>query len=60
MISRRAFTKAGGLTLFGVGLGGVPSFIARAANQTKIVSPYKKNKILVCIFQRSPYFVYGC
>jgi uncharacterized protein (DUF1501 family) len=52
MISRRAFMKAGGLALFGVGMGGVPSFIARAANQTKILSPYKKNKILVCIFQR--------
>jgi uncharacterized protein (DUF1501 family) len=52
MISRRAFIKAGGLALFGVGMGGVPSFIARAANQSKILSPYKKNKILVCIFQR--------
>jgi uncharacterized protein (DUF1501 family) len=52
MVSRRGFLKAGGLALFGVGMGGVPSFIARAANQTKIHSPYKKNKILVCIFQR--------
>ncbi len=52
MISRRAFIKAGGLALFGVGMGGVPSFIARAANQSKILSPYKNNKILVCIFQR--------
>jgi uncharacterized protein (DUF1501 family) len=52
MISRRAFMKAGGLAMFGIGLGGVPSFIARAANATKITSPYKKEKILVCIFQR--------
>lgn len=52
MVSRRGFLKAGGLALFGVGMGGVPSFVARAANQTKILSPYKKNKILVCIFQR--------
>ncbi len=52
MISRRAFIKAGGLTLFGVGLGGVPAFVVRAASQKKIISPYKKNKILVCIFQR--------
>jgi uncharacterized protein (DUF1501 family) len=52
MISRRAFVKAGGLALFGVGLGGIPAFVARAANHSKILSPYKRNKILVCIFQR--------
>ncbi|HZX74812.1 MAG TPA: DUF1501 domain-containing protein [Cyclobacteriaceae bacterium] len=52
MVSRRAFLKAGGLTLFGIGLGGVPSFMARAADSHKLVGPYKKNKILVCIFQR--------
>jgi uncharacterized protein (DUF1501 family) len=52
MISRRAFIKAGGLTLFGVGMGGIPAFVARAASQSKIISPYKKNKTLVCIFQR--------
>lgn len=50
--SRRGFLKTGGLALFGIGLGGVPSFIARAANSDKIVNPYKKKKILVCIFQR--------
>lgn len=52
MISRRAFIKSGGLALFGISMGGVPSFVARAANKTKIGSLYKKNKILVCIFQR--------
>lgn len=52
MSSRRAFLKAGGLALFGVGIGGVPSFMARAADSKKILSPYKKKKILVCIFQR--------
>jgi uncharacterized protein (DUF1501 family) len=52
MISRRAFVKAGGLTLFGIGMGGIPAFVARAANQTKLIGPYKKNKVLVCIFQR--------
>ena len=52
MSSRRGFLKAGGLALFGIGVGGVPAFIARAANSTKIIGPYKKNKILVCIFQR--------
>jgi uncharacterized protein (DUF1501 family) len=52
MSSRRGFLKAGGLALFGIGVGGVPTFIARAASSTKIIGPYKKNKILVCIFQR--------
>ena len=52
MTTRRAFLKAGGLTLFGIGIGGVPSFMARAAESSKIISPYKKNKILVCLFQR--------
>ncbi len=52
MFSRRAFIKAGGLTMFGLGIGGIPNFVKRAAAQTKISSPYKKNKILVCLFQR--------
>lgn len=52
MSSRRAFLKNGGLALFGIGMGGVPSFVARAADSFKIAAPYKKNKILVCIFQR--------
>jgi uncharacterized protein (DUF1501 family) len=52
MVSRRAFIKAGGLAMFGLGLGGIPGFVTRAAAQAKISSPYKRNKILVCIFQR--------
>jgi uncharacterized protein (DUF1501 family) len=52
MVDRRAFMKSGALALFAAGIGGVPTFIARAANSRKIVSPYKKNKVLVCIFQR--------
>ncbi len=52
MLSRRGFVKSGGLALFGIGLGGVPSFIARAAGSDKVFSPYKKKKTLVCIFQR--------
>lgn len=51
-MERRAFLKSGGLAMFGVGMGGVPAFVARAAGSHKIISPYKKNKILVCIFQR--------
>jgi uncharacterized protein (DUF1501 family) len=52
MVDRRAFMKSGALALFAAGIGGVPTFIARAANSSKIIAPYKKNKVLVCIFQR--------
>jgi len=52
MVSRRGFLKGGGLAMFGIGVGGVPTFLARAAESTKILSPYKKRKVLVCIFQR--------
>lgn len=52
MASRRGFIKAGGLAVFGISVGGVPSFVARAANSRKSIGLYKKNKILVCIFQR--------
>ncbi|GAC1584351.1 MAG: DUF1501 domain-containing protein [Ginsengibacter sp.] len=52
MQSRRGFIKSGGLALFGISLGGVPSFIARAASENKILQLYKKQKILICIFQR--------
>ncbi|MBS1558316.1 MAG: DUF1501 domain-containing protein [Bacteroidetes bacterium] len=52
MISRRAFLKAGSLAMFGIGVGGVPQFVARAASFNKQTRLYKKNKILVCIFQR--------
>lgn len=52
MTSRRGFLKSGGLALFGIGLGGVPSFIARAANSDKKDQLYKRKKVLVTIFQR--------
>src|SRR3954470_4495187 len=52
MTTRRAFLKSGGLALFGIGFGGVPAFMAEAANLNKIISPYKRKKIMVCIFQR--------
>lgn len=52
MVTRRGFIKSGSLALFAAGLGGVPTFIAHAANSHKIIGAYKKNKILVCIFQR--------
>jgi len=52
MQSRRGFLKSGGLAMFGIGLGGVPAFLAKAADAQKIIAPYKKKKVLVCIFQR--------
>lgn len=52
MNTRRAFLKGAGLALFGIGVGGVPTFVARAAESFKKTAAYKKNKILVCVFQR--------
>lgn len=53
MTSRRGFIKAGGLALFGISLaGGIPGFLAEAAASDKILAPYKRKKIMVCIFQR--------
>jgi uncharacterized protein (DUF1501 family) len=52
MKTRRGFLKSGAIALFAAGLGGVPNFLAQAANSRKIIAPYKKNKILVTIFQR--------
>jgi uncharacterized protein (DUF1501 family) len=50
--TRRGFLKSGALALFAAGLGGVPNFLAQAAHTQKIMGPYQKNKILVCLFQR--------
>ncbi|TKC13192.1 DUF1501 domain-containing protein [Pedobacter polaris] len=52
MTSRRGFIKAGGLALFGIGLGGIPSFLADAVAGTTTPGLFKKKKIMVCIFQR--------
>jgi uncharacterized protein (DUF1501 family) len=52
MYTRRAFLKGAGLAMFGISIGGVPAFAARAAAAFKRFELYKKNKILVCIFQR--------
>jgi uncharacterized protein (DUF1501 family) len=52
MISRKAFLKAGGLTLFGIGMGGIPAFMAHAAKQIQAPGLFKRKKILVSIFQR--------
>ncbi|MEO8770562.1 MAG: DUF1501 domain-containing protein [Ferruginibacter sp.] len=52
MSTRRGFLKSGGLAVFGISVGGIPTFIARAAHTNKLINNYKKNKILICIFQR--------
>jgi uncharacterized protein (DUF1501 family) len=53
VVSRRGFLKSGGIALFGVGLmGGIPSFMAEAAASDKAWRPYKRRRVLVCIFQR--------
>jgi hypothetical protein len=35
MSTRRAFIKNSGLTMFGIGLGGIPSFVVKAAESFK-------------------------
>ncbi len=52
MSSRRAFIKSGAVAIFGIGLGGIPAFVAKAAAYYKVEQLYKKKKILICIFQR--------
>lgn len=52
MTSRRGFIKAGGLALFGIGLGGIPGFLAEAVAATRPLGLFNRKKIMVCIFQR--------
>jgi uncharacterized protein (DUF1501 family) len=52
MTTRRGFIKAGGLALFGIGLGGIPGFLADAVASTSPLGLFKRRKIMVCIFQR--------
>jgi uncharacterized protein (DUF1501 family) len=52
MTSRRGFIKAGGLALFGVGMGGIPSFVFDAVANIQPLRLFEKKKTLVCIFQR--------
>lgn len=52
MTSRRGFIKAGGLALFGIGLGGIPGFLADAVASTRPLELFKRRKVMVCIFQR--------
>ena len=52
MLSRRAFLKAGGLSLVAMGLGGSPLFLNRTAQATAAPALYKRRKVLVTLFQR--------
>ena len=52
MITRRGFTKAGGLALFAAGIGGVPSFLTRAARAATAAPPVSRRKTVVAVFQR--------
>ena len=52
MTSRRGFIKAGGLALFGIGIGGIPAFLSEAVAGIKTPGLFQRKKILVCIFQR--------
>ncbi|PAP77630.1 DUF1501 domain-containing protein [Rubrivirga marina] len=51
MTSRRAFLSSGGLALLAAGVGGVPSFLTRAASATPSGS-FRRRKVLVTVFQR--------
>lgn len=52
MSTRKAFLKSGAIAAFGISIGGVPGFVARAAQHFQSKQLYQKNKILICIFQR--------
>ena len=51
MTSRRAFLSSGGIALLAAGVGGVPSFLTRAAAATP-AGPFRRRKVLVTVFQR--------
>lgn len=52
MTTRRGFIKAGGLALFGIGLGGIPGFLTNALAEIPRPGLFQRKKIMVCIFQR--------
>ena len=52
MTTRRGFIKSGGLALFGISIGGIPTFLSEAVAGIKAPGLFKRKKILVCIFQR--------
>ena len=50
MLSRRAFLKSGSLAVFAIGVGGIPTFLPRAA--WAATKPGRPKPILVALFQR--------
>lgn len=50
-MTRRAFVSSSGLALIATGVGGVPTFLAKAAQATP-KGPFQRRKVLVTIFQR--------
>ena len=50
-MTRRAFVSSSGLALLATGVGGVPTFLATAAQATP-KGPFQRRKVLVTIFQR--------
>jgi len=52
MVTRRGFIKSTGIALFGIGLGGVPTFVVEAARKILPEKPFFRKKVLICIFQR--------
>jgi uncharacterized protein (DUF1501 family) len=52
MVNRRAFIKGSAMSVFGIGLSGMPGFLTRAAAMRLPNGNFKKSKTLVFIFQR--------
>lgn len=52
MVNRRAFLKGSALSVLGIGLSGMPGFLARAAAMPAPLPPYARKRTLVFIFQR--------
>jgi hypothetical protein len=54
-MKRSAFLKGAGLALFGIGVGGVPTFIAKAANSFKEQNYIRKVKFWCAFFNVEPW-----
>ncbi len=52
MVNRRAFLKGSAISMMGIGMSGMPGFLARAATMRDPLGPYAKGRTLVFIFQR--------
>ncbi|MDX1670762.1 MAG: DUF1501 domain-containing protein [Balneolaceae bacterium] len=52
MISRKAFLKSAAVSVFSIGMGGIPAFLNRSALAAGTADAASRRKILVAIFQR--------